>query len=735
MGGLHLTTYYVGPGGNDGNAGTSWALRKLTLNGAEDIPVVANDTVYVGPGVYREMLTVDVSGGAGTEITYIADVTGEHTDGVGGAVRVTGSDNDTTPARNNCIVATGRDYRTFRGFWFDLNDPANDGIRATNCAHWIVEDCCFQTGGHAIRFDGASSDTNVVRRCVFATGDSGVSFWHSSTLDDSGHLVENCLFLGYMNAIYIRAVGGITVRNCTFIGSARAVLVQLALSIGQTTTVNNCILACLSIGLQATAVGEITEDFNSIYQATTARTNTNVGGNSNTYPPLFLMPILHAGASQANGYQFPWIVPALSEWSQIRAITGSNEPAVDLRGIVRPATASKNSWGTAQFHDMERETGTTRGGSTASLVLHDAARHPIFIPVAASSITVSVYVYREANYAGGNPQMVIKQPGQADRTTTDAGAASAWNELTDTFTPAANPPYVTVELVSNNTAGAGNYDVFFDDLTATPTNPAEIGSFDYWLTDRLFFEDKEADQEGGGTGGTRIYMAGKSYDKWRPNQALLLDLQFKETNGTVTADWAKGYRPKLTLVDTPVWSTLASDLTYLGFANNDAIYSLAADSTDVNFTSGAFSGAVWISPTAYGNRYLFDKSSATAGWAFWICATSPYLAFITAQAGPTTQITYGGAGLVTGGVWQFVGFTRDGADVRIYLNGSDVTDNPATHVNPATAAAINTYIGAAVGAAAGWFNGGMWRPRIWGRALDSWEFTALYNAEKRLFGL
>ena len=46
--------YYVGPGGNDGNNGTSWALRKLTLNGAEDIPVVPGDVVWVGPGVYRE---------------------------------------------------------------------------------------------------------------------------------------------------------------------------------------------------------------------------------------------------------------------------------------------------------------------------------------------------------------------------------------------------------------------------------------------------------------------------------------------------------------------------------------------------------------------------------------------------------------------------------------------------------------------------------------------------------
>ena len=46
-----MTVYYVGAGGNNSNAGTSWALRKATLTGAEDIPVAAGDTVIVGPGV------------------------------------------------------------------------------------------------------------------------------------------------------------------------------------------------------------------------------------------------------------------------------------------------------------------------------------------------------------------------------------------------------------------------------------------------------------------------------------------------------------------------------------------------------------------------------------------------------------------------------------------------------------------------------------------------------------
>lgn len=45
-----MTDYFVGPGGNNSNAGTSWALRKLTIGGAEAIGLAAGDTVYVAPG-------------------------------------------------------------------------------------------------------------------------------------------------------------------------------------------------------------------------------------------------------------------------------------------------------------------------------------------------------------------------------------------------------------------------------------------------------------------------------------------------------------------------------------------------------------------------------------------------------------------------------------------------------------------------------------------------------------
>jgi len=226
------------------------------------------------------------------------------------------------------------------------------------------------------------------------------------------------------------------------------------------------------------------------------------------------------------------------------------------------------------------------------------------------------------------------------------------------------------------------------------------------------------------------------YDNWRPNQALVLDLQFRETTGTNTKDFAKPYHDSATLVGTPTWAVLGNDLSYLSFnlANPDRIVIAAAASTALNFTTSSFSGAAWVHPDAYGNRWFMDKSSATAGWSFWVSTSAPYLAFTTYNAGPASQTTYGGSNLLTG-AWQFIGFTRSGANAHIYLNGQDTTVTPATHINPATAAAIDFYIGTMVGAGAGYYDGRMWRPRVWKRELAAWEMLAVYEVERELFGV
>lgn len=460
-----MTLRYVGSGGSDSNNGLSWANRKLTLNGVEDTPVTAGDTVYVGPGTYRELLTVDVSGSNGSPITYIGDVTGEHTDGIGGIVRITGSNDDITATRANCITASSKNYRTFIGFSCDQVTTNNTAIAIASGTNWIIRQCTFgHSLGTGIFINGAGNANCTIEQCYFtgiANGLYGITIAHSSTISNSGHIVANCIFLA-VRGIQISRVGGITVNNCSFLAGNYHVRVDTALAGGQTTTVRNCLFTnATSSALQGTSTSDITENYNNFYLNAADRTSTNTGANSTTYPPMFALPTL------VPTLRYPQIMfGTLSEWSALRALAGQNMSTNDIHGIERPGSDSKKSWGAVQYVDPRRDTNTIRTG-TASLKLSDAGRHQMFVPTANVSTVFSCYVFWGADYAGTKPQMVVKQPGQSDTTVTATGSAGNWELLTTTFTPAASPGYCVVELVSNNTAISGVYATYFDDLTVT----------------------------------------------------------------------------------------------------------------------------------------------------------------------------------------------------------------------------------------------------------------------------
>jgi len=77
--------------GNDSNDGLSPQSAWASLSKLEDA-MMAGDTVYVGPGLYREMVTVANTGTADAWITFVGDTTGQHTGDPPGSVMVTGAD-------------------------------------------------------------------------------------------------------------------------------------------------------------------------------------------------------------------------------------------------------------------------------------------------------------------------------------------------------------------------------------------------------------------------------------------------------------------------------------------------------------------------------------------------------------------------------------------------------------------------------------------------------------------
>ena len=368
-----MATYYVdGTNGNNSYNGQAATFTggstgpKATITAGEAL-LAAGDLLHIRPGVYRELVSLSTSGTSGNPIEYRGDYAGAVWAG-GGVVRITGSNDDKTASRNGCIFAVNASYRTFRGLALDTSSGTTSLLGAANGSDWTVEECVFQaTLGFALcSFAGAAQARHAIRRCVFLGhigSNNSITLSHSATLNDVGHVVEQCLFVGRGGScISIQRVGGVTVRNCTFIGGAAGVRVEAALAAGQTATVNNCIIWQCSAGLQATTLGELVEDYNSLSANVTARSNVSVGANSNTYPPLFdprwAFQLIYAAS--ANQVVTPF---DLASYSQLVNVAGTSPTTTDLRGT--SAIGGTREWGALEYDSALKIQGG--GGGAVSI--------------------------------------------------------------------------------------------------------------------------------------------------------------------------------------------------------------------------------------------------------------------------------------------------------------------------------------------------------------------------------
>ena len=361
-----MTTYYVGPGGNNSNNGTTWALRKLTLNGAEDIPVQAGDTVYVGAGTYREQLTCDVSGSSGSPITYIGDYDGSHTDGTGGVVRITGSNDDQTVANRNGIFII-KNYRTFRGFVFDscgVNYAAIYSADTADVSDVTVDSCFFAGQNRAIMFANRAPLRLTVTNCFFSSHAFGIAIGTAG--DDRNNVINNCLFIGsshYTDGAIKCGGGGTVIKNCTFYANYYSIYVP-TLNAGQTVTVNNCNFYEGRYGLVGQSADDLVEDYNNIYSIEVARSNVATGAHSTTYISLFdtrWFFEMISGGSMLTPFD-------LASYSQLINVAGTSPTTADMRGTTVQGT--QREWGALEYDStLDIEAGSGGGGGGAVRIL------------------------------------------------------------------------------------------------------------------------------------------------------------------------------------------------------------------------------------------------------------------------------------------------------------------------------------------------------------------------------
>ena len=336
-----MTVRYVdGTSGNDAWDGLSavWSAwlngPKKTLNGAEDTPVTPGDLVHVRSGVYREALQADVNGTAGNAIEYRGDYAGVIWPG-GGVVRITGSNDDLTATRANSIVSGAKHYRTWIGFQLDMCSSFVIN-QNTGCTNHTIAECHISvntTSQGAIYLGGAGQAACTIRDCFIHQehrGSHGIAFTHTALVDNCGHVIEKCIFAGSPGgtAISTTRIGGISVRNCVIKSPIIGVNVTAALTPGQTLTVNNCVVEGCTNAVTAAVLGDLVEDYNSLYNNNSDRANVAVGAHSVSYPPLFdsrWFFEMVGGGKLVTPFD-------LSAWSQLINVAGAAPPATDMRG-------------------------------------------------------------------------------------------------------------------------------------------------------------------------------------------------------------------------------------------------------------------------------------------------------------------------------------------------------------------------------------------------------------------
>lgn len=223
------------------------------------------------------------------------------------------------------------------------------------------------------------------------------------------------------------------------------------------------------------------------------------------------------------------------------------------------------------------------------------------------------------------------------------------------------------------------------------------------------------------------------YDKHSLNHQLVLDITMEEETGLVA--YCRGQTDiVMTLNGVPNWLQFINGLQYMDFdpTNPDWLDAPQADTGGLDFTAGNFSMMVWARIDVLADRYLMVRGLAdTDGWMFMVGNTGR-LGFATCQTVPAaTQSTFSFVDIEVA-TWYLLGMSRNGENVRLYINGQDRTDAPDTHIDPLTSPR-ELHIGILDDETNSPWDGGMHRPRAWSRWLEPWEHRQAYLMSAQLF--
>jgi hypothetical protein len=228
-----MATYYVQPSGNNNNSGLNasnagaWSSvsRAFAGTGYSNI-VTGGDTVYVGPGVYREGIGITAT--YNSTVMIIADPTASLFPSVSPApVRVTtlASDdlNQSTTIASYAVNTNNKQYVTFKKFWLEgaINAGTGGSIQFQECKITPAWQPTPGEAGNIINLYVGNNINTLFNRCFIKGGVSVLGTCSGA----SGIRFSNCMFQlsavssGAIN-FFSAGAAAIYWTNCTFFGAS-----------------------------------------------------------------------------------------------------------------------------------------------------------------------------------------------------------------------------------------------------------------------------------------------------------------------------------------------------------------------------------------------------------------------------------------------------------------------------------------------------------------------------------
>ncbi len=206
----HAIIYYVSPGGSDGNAGTSWATARATVQSAMSLASVS-DQIWVAAGTYLLSSGITMNNG----VALYGGFNGtEHSLGQRDTVHnVTVLDGKSTYAivtlPSNTSLRTRVDGFTFQhGSNYDIGINQGSGVVANNTLNEagsaVIAECIWSNGDRAY-----VGNTVVINNNKITSSANGIDLGCGSA-SLSGNTVQNC---GGTGIVVARGLPTVTMNN------------------------------------------------------------------------------------------------------------------------------------------------------------------------------------------------------------------------------------------------------------------------------------------------------------------------------------------------------------------------------------------------------------------------------------------------------------------------------------------------------------------------------------------